>query len=145
MARRLRSDDVLQILADLIVRHGAPDRIRSDNGPEFTAKAIRAWLARIKVKTLFIAPGSLWENGFNESCNGKLRDELLNGEIFYKLQEANVLTERWHRLYNILRPHSVLGYKPTAPEAIQYHRVDLFSATDGLRTGQRFQQTATNR
>jgi putative transposase len=97
VARRLRSDDVLQILADLIVRHGAPDRIRSDNGPEFTAKAIRAWLARIKVKTLFIAPGSLWENGFNESCNGKLRDELLNGEIFYKLQEANVLTERWHR------------------------------------------------
>ena len=88
VARRLRSDDVLQVLADLMVQHGAPGHIRSDNGSEFTAKAVRAWLARIKVETLFIEPGSPWENGFNGSFNGKLRDELLNGEIFYTLKEA---------------------------------------------------------
>ncbi len=88
VARRLRSDDVLQVLADLMVRHGPPDHIRSDNGPELTAKAVRAWLTGIKVKTLFIEPGSPWENGCNESFNGKLRDELINGEIFYTLKEA---------------------------------------------------------
>ncbi|NIP16056.1 MAG: IS3 family transposase, partial [Pseudomonadales bacterium] len=132
VARRLRSDDVLQVLADLMVQHGAPGHIRSDNGPEFTAKAVRTWLARIKVETLFIEPGSPWENGFNESFNGKLRDELLNGEIFYTLKEAQVLIERWRRHYNTIRPHSALGYRPPAPEAIQHHRVDLFSALDGL-------------
>ena len=144
VARRLRSDDVLQVLADLMVQHGSPDYIRSDNGPEFTAKAVRAWLARIKVKTLFIEPGSPWENGFNESFNGKLRDELLNGEIFYSLREAKVLIEQWRRHYNTIRPHSALGYRPPAPEAIQQHRVDLISALEGLRTDQRFHKAATS-
>ena len=143
VARRLRSDDVLQVLADLMVQHGAPDHIRSDNGPEFTAKAVRAWLTRVEVKTLFIEPGSPWENGFNESFNGKLRDELLNGEIFYTLQEAQVLIERWRRHYNTIRPHSALGYRPPAPEAIRHHRVDLFSALDGLQTDQRYRNAAS--
>ena len=116
VARRLRSDDVLHHLADLFVDRGPPDHIRSDNGPEFTAKAVRAWLGRIGVGTLFIEPGSPWENGYNESFNGKLRDELLNGEIFYTLTEAQVLIERWRQHYNTVRPHSSLGYRPPAPE-----------------------------
>ena len=90
-----------------------------DNGPEFTAKGVRDWLARIGVKTLFIEPGSPWEHGYNESFNGKLRDELLNGEVFYTLQEAQVLIEKWRQGYNIFRPHSALKYKPPAPEAIK--------------------------
>ena len=143
VARRLRSDDVLQVLADLMVQHGAPDHIRSDNGPEFTAKAVRAWLTRVEVKTLFIELGSPWENGFNESFNGKLRDELLNGEIFYTLKEAQVLIERWRKHYNTIRPHSALGYRPPAPEAVQHHRVDLFSALDGLQTDQRYRNAAS--
>lgn len=143
VSRRLRSDDVLQVLADLMVRHGAPDHIRSDNGPEFTAIAVRTWLARIKVKTLYIAPGSPWENGFNESFNGKLRDELLNGEIFYTLEEAKVLIEQWRRHYNTIRPHSALGYRPPAPEAIRHNRVDLSSAIDGLQPDQRFRKAAS--
>ena len=118
VARRLRSDDVLQVLADLFVQHGAPDHIRSDNGSEFTAQAVRDWLRRVDVKTLYIEPGSPWENGYNESFNGKLRDELLNGEIFYSLKEAQVLIERWRRHYNTLRPHSALGYRPPAPETV---------------------------
>ncbi len=116
VARRIRSDDVLHLLAALFVDRGPPDHIRSDNGPEFTAQAVREWLRRIDVKTLFVEPGSPWENGFNESFNGKLRDELLNGEIFYTLKEAEVLIERWRRHYNQLRPHSALGYKPPEPE-----------------------------
>jgi len=142
VARRLRSDDVLEVLADLMVCHGVPDHIRSDNGPEFTAKAVRAWLARIEVTTLYIEPGSPWENGFNESFNGKLRDELLNGEIFYTLKEAQVLIEQWRIHYNTERPHSALGYRPPAPEAILDHRADLFSAQKGLRTDQRFHHAA---
>ena len=117
--RRLRSDDVLHCLTDLFVTHGTPEHIRSDNGPEFTAKAVRRWLGKIGVKTMYIEPGSPWENGYNESFNGKLRDELLNGEIFYTLKEAQVLIEGWRREYNTIRPHSSLGYKPPAPEAIQ--------------------------
>jgi len=144
VSRRLRSDDVLQVLADLMVHHGPPDYIRSDNGPEFTAKVVRAWLARVKVKTLFIEPGSPWENGYNESFNGKLRDELLNGEIFYTLKEAKVLIEEWRRHYNTIRPHSALGYKPPAPEATRHHRVDPFSALDGLRKDQRYRKTASS-
>ncbi len=89
VARRLRSDDVLQVLAELSVQHGPPDHIRSDNGSEFTAKVVRKWLSRIGVKTLYIEPGSPWENGYNESFNGKLRDVLLNGEIFYTLKEVS--------------------------------------------------------
>jgi transposase InsO family protein len=144
VSRRLRSDDVLQALADLMVHHGPPDYIRSDNGPEFTAKVVRAWLARVKVKTLFIEPGSPWENGYNESFNGKLRDELLNGEIFCTLKEAKVLIEEWRRHYNTIRPHSALGYRPPAPEAIWHHRIDLFSALDGLRKDQRYRKAASS-
>ena len=116
--RKLNSQSVLECIADLFVRHGPPDHIRSDNGAEFTAIAVREWLGRIGVKTLFIEPGSPWENGYNESFNGKLRDELLNTEIFYTLKEAKVLIERWRQHYNTIRPHSSLGYRPPAPEAI---------------------------
>jgi transposase InsO family protein len=116
VARRLTSDDVLQVLTDLFVDRGPSDHIRSDNGPEFVAKEVRGWLGRVGVKTLFIEPGSPWENGYNESFNGKLRDELLNREIFYSLREVEVLIERWRRHYNTVRPHSALGYRP--PEAL---------------------------
>jgi transposase InsO family protein len=118
VARKLTSDDVLERLSDLFVRRGAPERIRSDNGPEFTAKAVREWLGRVGVTTLFIEPGSPWENGYIESFNGKLRDELLDGEVFDTLLEAKVLIERWRVRYNTVRPHSSLGYRPPAPEAI---------------------------
>ena len=101
-----------------MLKHGIPKHIRSDNGPEFVAKAVRDWLSRLEVGTLFIEPGSPWENGYVESFNGKLRDELLNGEIFTTLQEAKVLTEVWRREYNQVRPHSSLGYKPPAPETV---------------------------
>jgi transposase InsO family protein len=116
--RRLRSDDVLHCLAQLFTDRGPPDHIRSDNGSEFTARTVRDWLGRIGVTTLYIEPGSPWENGYNESFNGKLRDELLNGEIFYTLAEARTLIERWRRHYNTVRPHSSLGYRPPAPETI---------------------------
>lgn len=115
--RRLQSDDVLSCLADLFVQHGAPEHIRSDNGSEFTAKVVRRWLTRLGVQTLFIEPGSPWENGYIESFNGKFRNELLNGEIFYTLKEAQVLIEEWRRQYNTMRPHSSLHYRPPAPEA----------------------------
>jgi len=118
VARRLRSGDVLHCLADLFVQHGLPEHIRSDNGPEFAAIAVRDWLGRIGVKTLYIEPGSPWENGYCESLNSKLRDELLNGEIFTTLREAQVLIEAWRRHYNAVRPHSSLGYRPPAPGAI---------------------------
>jgi transposase InsO family protein len=111
--------DVIETLADLFLLKGLPDYIRSDNGAEFTAKMIREWLGRLGAKTLFIEPGSPWENGYNESFNGKLRDELLNGEIFTTLKEAEILIEQWRRHYNTVRPHSALGYRPPAPEAIE--------------------------
>ena len=117
--RSLTSEDVLERLTQLFVVRGLPDYLRSDNGPEFTAKRVREWLGHLGVKTLFIEPGSPWENGYNESFNGKLRDELLNGELFDTLLEARVLVERWRRHYNTVRPHSSLGYRPPAPEAIQ--------------------------
>lgn len=116
--RQIRSDDVLAVLAELFTRHGPPAHIRSDNGAEFTATAVREWLGRIGVKTLYIEPGSPWENGYCESFNGKLRDELLNGEIFYTLKEAQILIENWRQHYNTIRPHSSLGYVPPAPQAI---------------------------
>jgi len=116
---RLGADAVMHRLTELFVSRRPPDYIRSDNGPEFTAKAVREWLARVGVKTLYIEPGSPWENGYNESFNGKLRDELLNGEIFYTLKEAQILIERWRQEYNTVRPHSALGYRPPAPEAIR--------------------------
>ena len=117
VARNFRSEDVMHCLADLFLDRGVPDYIRSDNGPEFTATAIREWLPRLGAKTLFIEPGSPWENGYIESFNGKLRDELLNGEIFYNLKEAQVLIEDWRVKYNTVRPHSALGYRPPAPVA----------------------------
>ncbi len=109
---------MLERLAWLFATRGVPEHIRSDNGPEFTAKVVRWWLQRMGVKTLYIEPGSPWENGYVESFNGKLRDELLNGEIFYTLFEAKVLIERWRQHYNTVRPHSALGYQPPAPGAI---------------------------
>ena len=118
VARRLNSEDVLERLSDLFIQRGTPNYIRSDNGAEFTAKKVRKWLERVDVKTLFIEPGSPWENGYVESFNGTLRDQLLNGEIFDTLLEAKVLIERWRREYNTIRPHSSLGYLPPAPEAI---------------------------
>ena len=118
VARRITAEDVLERLTDLFIRRAVPDHLRSDNGAEFTATAVREWLGKVGVKTLFIEPGSPWENGYVESFNGKLRDELLNGEIFYTLLEAKVLVERWRREYNTVRPHSALGYQPPAPEAI---------------------------
>jgi transposase InsO family protein len=114
--RRLNSRVVLDTLADLFLIHGPPEHIRSDNGPEFIAIALREWLAKIGVQTLYIEPGSPWENGYNESFNSKLRDELLNGEIFYTLKEAQVLIQAWRQHYNTIRPHSSLGYRPPTPE-----------------------------
>jgi putative transposase len=116
--RRFTSQDVLDELYRLFLMRGTPEYIRSDNGPEFTAKALRDWLYELEVETLFIEPGSPWENGYIESFNGKLRDELLNREIFTTLLEAQVLIEAWRKEYNQIRPHSSLGYRPPAPEAI---------------------------
>ena len=118
VARGLRSTDVLETLAALFVTHGVPAHIRSDNGPEFPAGLIRLWLEALQVQTLFIEPGSPWENGYVESFNGKLWDELLDREIFYTLPEAQILIERWRRQYNTVRPHSALGYRPPTPEAV---------------------------
>ena len=112
VARAIHADDVLASLTDLFVRHGPPDHLRSDNGPEFTAQAVRRWLERVGVKTLFIEPGSPWENGYCESFNGKLQDELLKREIFFCLAEAKLLVEQWRREYNTIRPHSARGLLP---------------------------------
>lgn len=117
--RRLNSQDVLAVLAQLFLERGVPEHIRSDNGGEFTAKAVRKWLGTMNAKTLYIEPGSPWENGYNESFNGKLRDECLNTELFYTLREAQVIIENWRREFNAIRPHSALGYRPPAPEAFQ--------------------------
>jgi transposase InsO family protein len=116
--RKISSHLVIERLANLFITKGIPEHIRSDNRPEFTAKAVRRWLERLGVQTLFIEPGSPWENGYIESFNGRLRDELLNGEIFTTLLEAKVLIENWRRHYNTVRPHSALGYRPPGPEAV---------------------------
>ncbi|MGA8527016.1 MAG: IS3 family transposase, partial [Candidatus Sulfotelmatobacter sp.] len=118
VARRLGSLQVIETLADVMLARGIPEHIRSDNGPEFIAKELRKWLGKVGTRTLYIEPGSPWENGYCESFNGKLRDEFLNGEIFYSLKEAQILTERWRVEYNTERPHSALGYRPPAPQAI---------------------------
>lgn len=133
VARRIRSTDVLAMLADLFILHGPPAHIRSDNGPEFIATAVKEWLGQIGVQTLYITPGSPWENGYCESFNGSLRDELLNGEIFYSLAEAQILIEAWRRHYNTVRPHSSLGYRPPAPEAVPLPVLSSGSATLHLR------------
>ena len=117
VARKLNHEDVLERLAWLMATRGVPKHIRSDNGSEFTAKAVRDWLKHVGVKTLYIEPGSPWENGYVESFNGKLADELLEREVFDTLFEAKVLIERWRRHYNTQRPHSALDYRPPAPEA----------------------------
>jgi len=117
--RKIKAMDVVERLADLFVSHGVPEYIRSDNGPEFVSKQIRHWLKASGVQTLYIEPGSPWENGYIESFNGKLRDELLNREIFDTLFEAKVLVDRWKQEYNTVRPHSSLNYRPPAPEAIK--------------------------
>ena len=116
--RHISSQDVIDQLYELFLLRGVPEHIRSDNGPEFTAKRVRDWLANLEVKTLFIEPGSPWENGYIESFNGKQRDELLNREVFYSLVEAKILIEQWRKEYNQIRPHSALCYRPPAPEAI---------------------------
>jgi putative transposase len=130
VARSLTHKDMLEVLANLFCERGVPVHLRSDNGSEFTAKKVRTWLRRLEVKPLFIEPGSPWENGYVESFNGKMRDELLAREIFYSLKEAQVLIERWRREYNTIRPHSSLGYRPPAPEAVvlppsQFQKVGL--------------------
>jgi transposase InsO family protein len=114
--RKLKSTDVIDVLSELFILRGVPGHVRSDNGPEFVAKAVRDWIAAVGAKTAFIEPGSPWENGYCESFNSKLRDELLNGELFYSLAEARIVIEAWRRHYNTIRPHSSLGYKPPAPE-----------------------------
>ena len=107
---------MIEALADVMVTKGVPEHLRSDNGPEFVAKDLRRWLAATGAKTAYIEPGSPWENGYCESFNSKLRDEFLNGEIFYSMKEIRVLAERWRIHYNTVRPHSSLGYRPPAPE-----------------------------
>ena len=116
--RKLNSIDVIDVLTDLFILRGVPAFIRSDNGPEFIAKAVRDWIAAVGAKTAYIQPGSPWENGYVESFNARLRDELLNGEIFYSLREAQIVIEQWRKHYNTKRPHSALGYRPPAPESI---------------------------
>ena len=116
--RKLNSTDVIDTLTDLFILRGVPNYIRSDNGPEFVAEAVRKWIAAVGAQTAYIEPGSPWENGYVESFNARLRDELLNGEIFYSLKEAQILIEQWRKHYNTKRPHSSLGYRPPAPETI---------------------------
>jgi len=120
VARKLNSRDVIDTLADLMLERGVPEYIRSDNGPEFTAKAVREWLGRLGASTLFIEPGSPWENGYCESFNGKLRYGLLDVEIFYTIKEAKILIENWRREYNTIRPHSSLGGRAPAPETMAW-------------------------
>jgi putative transposase len=117
VSRRIKSQDVLDQLYDLFLMRGVPEYLRSDNGAEFTANAVRNWLGELGVATLYIEPGSPWENGYVESFIGKLRDELLNGEVLDTIVEAKVLVEGWRKEYNRFRPHSSLGYRPPAPEA----------------------------
>lgn len=118
VGRKLGSADVIDVLADLFITRGTPGHIRSDNGGEFTALAVKGWISGVGAKTAFIEPGSPWENGYVESFNGKLRDELLSAEVFNTLAEAKVLIEQWRVHYNTIRPHSSLGYRPPAPEVI---------------------------
>ncbi len=116
VARKLTAVDVIDVLSNLFILRGVPSDIRSDNGPEFVAQAVRDWIAAVGSKTAYIAPGSPWENGYVESFNARLRDELLNGEIFYSLREAEIVPESWRQHYNTVRPHASLSYRPPAPE-----------------------------
>lgn len=116
VSRKLNSKDVIDTLAELFLARGVPEHVRSDNGPEFIATNLRMWFEQLELKPLFITPGSPWENGYCESFNGKVRDEVLKGELFYSLREAQVLIEKWRVHYNTKRPHSSLKYRPPAPE-----------------------------
>src|SRR5205814_1250507 len=116
VSRRLKSIDVIDVLSDLFILRGVPGHVRSDNGPEFVAKAVQEWIGAVGAKTAYIAPGSPWENGFIESFNARLRDELLDGEIFYTVRKAQIIIESWRRHYNTVRPHASIGYRAPAPE-----------------------------
>ena len=120
VSRKLNATDVVDVLSDLFILRGVPGHIRSDNGPEFIAKLVREWIVAVGARTAYIEPGSPWENGYCESFNSKLRDELLNGEIFYSLSEAKVIIEGWRCHYNTIRPHSSLAYQPPSPEAVAW-------------------------
>ena len=119
VARRLKAIDVIDVLSDLFILRGVPGHIRSDNGPEFVAKALQEWISAVGAKTAYIAPGSPWENGYVESFNARLRDELLNGEIFYSLREAQIVIESWRRHYNAVRPHAVSWLSPTSTGSVR--------------------------
>jgi putative transposase len=134
VSRKLKAVDVIDVLSDLFILRGVPGHIRSDNGAEFIAKAVQEWIAAVGAKTAYIAPGSPWENGFIESFNARLRDELLDGEIFYSLKEAKIVIESWRRHYNTVRPHGSIGYKPPAPE--------VFVPAMSMRTAQQPQPAA---
>ncbi len=118
VARRPKAADVIDVLSDLFILRGVPSHVRSDNGPEFVAQGVRDWIAAVGSKTAYIEPGSPWENGYVESFNARLRDELLDGEIFHSLREAEIVIESWRRHYNTARPHASLGYRPPAPEVL---------------------------
>ena len=120
VARKLSSADVIDVLADLFIARGIPAHIRSDQGPEFVADAVKGWIGGVGATAAYIEKGSPWENGYVESFNARLRDELLNGEVFHTVAEARVLIERWRRHYNQERPHSSLGYRPPAPEVVPF-------------------------
>ena len=137
--RKLKATDVLDALSDLFILRGIPTHIRSDNDPEFIARNLRDWLAALGAKTAYIMPGSPWENGYCESFNSKMRDELLNGEIFYTLKEAKIIIDGWRRYYNTIRPHSSLRYHPPAPEVLEWPAAQpqpASPATPALATNQ---------
>jgi transposase InsO family protein len=144
VARRLGSNEVIETLADVMLWRGIPEHIRSDNGPEFVAKELRKWLQQVGTETLYIEPGSPWENGYCESFNGKLRDECLNGEIFYSLKEAQVVIEHWRVEYNTRRPHSALGYRPPAPAACEIGGEKGCGKDAPRKTKSRFSSTLGN-
>jgi transposase InsO family protein len=114
VARKLKAADVINVLSDLFIVRGVPGHIRSDNGPEFIARSVQAWIAGVRAKAAYIVPGSPWENGYIASFDARLRNELLNGEIFYTLGEAQIVIESWRRHHNGVRPHASLGYRPPA-------------------------------
>ena len=136
VARKLKSIDVIDFLSDLFILRGVPGHIRPDNGPEFVAKAVQDWITAVGAKTSYITPGSPWENGYIESFYARLRDELLDGEVFYTLREAQIIIESWRRHYNGIRPHASLGYRAPAPEVF-----DTGSVQSGPNSGSEFSQT----
>ena len=122
---RMRADDVLEALYPLLLRHGTPEYIRSDNGPEFIAQAIQDWLARVGIKPIRIYPGSPWENGYNERFNGTLRREGLNAEWFTTTKQAQIVINRWLKQYNHIRPHQSLNMRPPVPETLICNGTEL--------------------